>query len=141
MGIKAKGMLTTIVVLLGCFAVFSQSSSWGQEAGEITLVNLTGTIDQIEKKDVKGGLAYMHISIGKKVLYFNVTKVKALGTTSLSEINIINSIFPPFLNIYGSSETLAPLLKPDIVGKVVTMEGNLNTVNHFMQVEKIIIGK
>lgn len=141
MKIKVKGTLAIPVILLGILVAFSPSSSWGQQGEMLPLVSLTGTIYSIDKEGVTGGLAYMHIAIEKKTLNFNVTKAKSLGNASLLESDIINSIVPPFLNIFGSSKDLAPLLQPDIVGKVVTIEGNLDSVGHFLQATKITIGK
>ena len=102
-------------------------------------VRLTGTLYSPDHKDVKG-MEHLKFQIRRKELVFKVEDAQDI-TGDATRLDILESIFPPFLIIEGSDDVIALLQKPETEGKLITMEGYLYVVNAFFRVTKVGEGK
>jgi hypothetical protein len=75
----------------------------------------------------RGGLATLTVSVKDTQWSFRVAKVEKLTGTDPSGWRLLQNLFPPRLRFVGPAELLHPLQEPEIVGKLLIIEGRLYT--------------
>ena len=66
----------------------------------------------------------LRVYIHHKHMAFKVEDARGIANGA-NKMEIFEAIFPPKLNIIGSEDIIALLQKPEMEGKVITMEGDL----------------
>jgi len=87
------------------------------------LVRFTGTLHPVKEKK-PSGLQTLTIRVKKAEWKLWLTDVKTLTGTDRGWM-ILKDIFPPRLNLFGPDKLLSPLVRPEMVGKAVVIEGRL----------------
>jgi len=103
-------------------ATIAYSSLFPRFAGP-PVVRFIGAFQEFNEK-AAGNLNTLTVTIGNQKWLFQVSRVDTI-TGSDPGMMILNNIFPPELHFFGPPDRLAPLEKPDIVGKQVSLEGFL----------------
>ncbi|MBW2201887.1 MAG: hypothetical protein JRF71_13820 [Deltaproteobacteria bacterium] len=102
-------------------------------------VQLTGTLYNSNHKNAKG-TDTLSVFIRHKQMGFKVEDARDI-TGDASKLDILEAIFPPKLVIEGSSDTIALLQKPEMEGKLITMEGYLYISSGMFNVTRTWKGK
>jgi len=88
------------------------------------VVTMSGTLQPVNEKD-SHGLNTLTVTINEKQKWlFNVTRVDTVTGTDPG-VMLLSQIFPPALNIEGSTADMAELADPGVAGKPVTLQGFL----------------
>jgi hypothetical protein len=137
---KVKGAFIIVSFLMGFFVGFTQEVAFAQSFVLRTL-RFTGTIYPPDAKDLKGGLAYQRILIENKEWILKVTKVEDVNYPGMTQLQLLGPM-PPRLNLQeGVKGVLSPFQKPDILGKVITIQGFVYVSSEWMEVNILKIGK
>ncbi|HJX31053.1 MAG TPA: hypothetical protein VJ624_04275 [Thermodesulfobacteriota bacterium] len=137
---KLKGTFIILAFLAGIFVGFPQKAVCGQGFALPTL-RFTGTIYPSDAKDIKGSLRYQRILIENKEWILKITKAEDVYNPGKTELQVIRPM-PHHLNLQeGVKGVLAPFQKPDIVGKVITIQGLVSFAAKWMKVYELTIVK
>lgn len=119
---KVKGIFILVSVLAGIFAGSTQAVAFPPVSSLPTL-RFTGTIYPSDAKNIKGGLRYQRILIENKEWILKITKAEDVYNPGRTQLQVLRPM-PPRLKLQeGVKGVLAPFQKPDIVGKVITIQG------------------
>jgi hypothetical protein len=88
-------------------------------------VRFTGALYPLAAKG--GNLHVLTVSVKGTKWLFRITKVEKLTGRAASDLRILQSLFPPQLQVLGPEELLGPLQVPEIAGKPLALEGRLYT--------------
>jgi len=137
---KVKGIFILVLVLAGIFADFTQAVAFPPVSSLPTL-RFTGTIYPSDAKDIKGGLRYQRIFIEDKKWILKITKAEDIYNPGRTQLQVLGPM-PLRLNLQeGVKGILAPFQKPDIIGKVITIQGLVGFASEWMKVYELTIGK
>jgi len=111
---------------------------WPQSADYPLFVQLVGSFSEPSEKEKTARLTTITVTIdnNKKKWLFTIKKAVDMAG-DLTQLSVINNIWPPTLSLWGSDTVLAPILKPDIAGKQFLIEGPLNLSNNILEVEEV----
>jgi hypothetical protein len=137
---KVKGIFILVSVLAGIFAGFTQAVAFPSVASLPTL-RFTGTIYPSDAKNIKGGLRYQRILIENKEWILKITKAEDVYNPGRIQLQVLQPMPPRLILQEGIKGILAPFQKPDIVGKVITIEGLVGFASGWMKVYELTIGK
>jgi hypothetical protein len=137
---KAKVILILILLLMVFFSVFTREGAFAQLFVTRTL-RFTGTICPPDAKDLKGGLAYQRILIENKEWILKVTKVEDTNYPGLTQLQILGQMPSNLIFKEGVKGVLSPFQHPDIVGKVITIQGFVYASSGWMEVNELKIIK
>lgn len=140
MGKKGKVTFILVLFLMIFFAGFTQEVALAQSFVLRTL-RFTGTICPPDAKDLKGGLAYQKISIENQEWILKVTKVEDVNYPGMTQLQILGPMPNPLILKEGVKGILSPFQKPDIVGKVITIQGFVYASSGWMEVNELKIVK
>jgi len=137
---KVKGTLILVSFLMGFFAGFTQEVAFAQSFVLRTL-RFTGTIYPADAKDIKGGLRYQRIVVENKEWILKVTKAEEVNYPGMTQLQLLGPM-PHRLNLQeGVKGILAPFQYPDILGKVITIQGFVYVASGWMEVNELRVGK
>ena len=125
------------VVLLG--SVFWSTAASAQAIPQIEpppLVRFTGALHSLEEKG-RGGLLTLTVSVKDTKWIFRIVKVEKLTGRNPSGWRLLQSLFPPQLRFVGPAELLHPLQEPEIVGKLLIIEGRLYTGDRMLLITAV----
>ena len=137
---KAKGTFIIVAFLAGIFVGFPQKAIYGQRFAPPTL-RFTGTIYPSDAKDLKGGLRYQRIFIENKEWIFKITKAEDVYNPERTQLQVLRPMPPRLILQEGIKGVLEPFQKPDIVGKVITIQGLVSFGSEWMKVYELTIAK
>ena len=91
------------------------------------LIRLTGILLPPEEKTPE---TYLNkpftLLVRDKKWIMRLTNVEDItGSRIRSEFNLVDAIYPPELHLVGPEKLIEPLMKPDIAGKLINIEGRL----------------
>jgi hypothetical protein len=137
---KRKIILVTFVAVM---VVMQFMATWPVFAfvlaGGPIEVRITGTLYSPDHTDIKG-MDTLRVYIRHKHMAFKVEDARGIDTAA-NKLEILDALFPPLLTIVGSEDIIALLQKPEMEGKVITMEGDLYIGNGMFQVTRTWEGK
>lgn len=137
---KIKGTFIIVVFLAEIFLGFPKNVVCRQGVGFPTL-RFTGTIYPSDAKDIKGGLRYQRIFIKDKKWIFKITKAEDVYNPGRTQLQVLRPM-PLRLNLQeGIKGILAPFQAPDIVGKVIMIQGLVSFGSEWMKVNELTIAK
>jgi hypothetical protein len=87
-------------------------------------VRFTGVLLPSKDQSRKGVLEDLDVLIGKEKRTFLLDKMKIVGSVGVNRA-ILQRLFPPLVRFVGLDELIGRLKNPEIVGKVLTVEGFL----------------
>lgn len=87
-------------------------------------VRFTGVLLPVKDQSRKGVLDNLNVLIGKEKRTFLVDKMEIFGSVGLTRATL-QRLFPPLVRFVGPDELVARLKSPEMVGKVLTLEGFL----------------
>lgn len=88
------------------------------------LVRLTGTFLPPAEQGQRS-LSILTVSIKQVKWAFKVAKLEKLTGKAATDLQILQSLFPPELRLIGPPELLSPLQEPGITNKSFAIEGHL----------------
>ena len=136
---KVKGTFMIVALLAGIFLGFPQKAVCRQGFGYPTL-RFTGTIYPSDAKDIKGGLRYQRIFIENKEWILKITKAEDIYSPGKTQLQVLRPMPHHLMLQEGIKGILAPLQKPDFVGKPITIKGLVNFSSKWMKVYELTIG-
>ena len=136
---KAKGTFIIVAFLAGFFVGFPQKAVCRQGFGLPTL-RFTGTIYPSDAKDIKGGLRYQRIFIENKEWILKITKAEDVYSPGKTQLQVLRPMPHHLILQEGVKGIFAPFQKPDIVGKVITIQGLVCFASEWMTVYELMIG-
>jgi len=87
------------------------------------LVQFVGTFYAPEEKEHEGGMNTLPVLVDKKEWIFKIKKAVDL-TGDMTELGILEHIWPPNLKLRGTADLLDILQKPDLAGKPIAIMGH-----------------
>ncbi len=96
------------------------------------LVRLTGAFSKLEEIP-QSGPSTLQVSIQNATWSFTVVKFEKLTGRAATDLDFLQSLFPPQLRLTGAPAVLAPLQQPTILGKSLVIEGR------FYSTEKMLL--
>ena len=87
-------------------------------------MRFTGALLPLEEKN-RSSLNTLIVSIKGKKWIFSIAKVEKLTGGSFDGWRLLRDIFPPEVRFLGPEELLSLLQEPEIMGKLLTLEGHL----------------
>jgi hypothetical protein len=137
---KVKAIFIFVLFFMVFFAVFTQEGAFAQFFVTRTL-RFIGTIYPPDSKDLKGGLAYQKISIENKEWILKVTKVVDINYPGMTQSQLVQQMPSNLILKEGVKGVLSPFQHPDIVGKVITIQGFVYASSGWMEVNELKINK
>lgn len=137
---KIKDAFIIIVFLAGIFVGFPQKAVCRQGFGYPTL-RFTGIVYPADAKDIKGGLRYQRIFIENKGWILKITKAEDVYNPGRIQLQVLQPMPPRLILQEGIKGILAPFQKPDIVGKVIRIQGLVSYSSEWMKVYELTIVK
>ena len=137
---KVKGTFMIVALLAGIFVGFPQKGFCRQGFGLPTL-RFTGTIFPSDAKDIKGGLRYQRIFIENKEWILKITKAEDVYSPGKTQLQVLRPMPHHLILQEGIKGILAPFQKPDIVGKVIRIQGLVSYSSEWMKVYELTIAK
>lgn len=96
------------------------------------LVRLTGSFSKLDAPP-QSGPSTLEVSIQNSTWRFTVVKFEKLTGRAATDLDFLQSLFPPQLRFTGAPAVLAPLQQPSILGKSLVIEGR------FYSAEKMLL--
>lgn len=96
------------------------------------LVRLTGVFSKLDEP-TQAGPSTLVVSIQSASWRFTVAKFEKLTGRAATDLDFLQSLFPPQLRFTGAPAVLAPLQQPTILGKSLVIEGR------FYSMEKMLL--
>jgi len=146
---RKPAVAVIFVAIFGLFAGFH--NIWANEHEDVgfggvmpivggvrPFVQLVGTVYPASDKEKATRITTITIIVDttKKEWLFKIKKAVDL-TGDLTELGLINLIWPPTLRLWGGKTILAPLEKSDIGGKQFLIEGILNEADRILEVDQV----
>ena len=100
------------------------------------LVRSTGALHPLEEKG-RGGLLTLTVSVKDTKWIFRIAKVEKLTGRNPSGWRLLQDLFPPQVRFVGPAELLHPLQEPEIVGKLLIIEGRLYTGDRMLLITAV----
>lgn len=112
-----------IVLMLGC-VLSSVTLAQMLQSESPPLVRLTGVLVPL-KDQTLNNLPLLRVSIKGTQWILKIAKIEKLTGKPSSDLQLLQSFFPPQLQLTGPKELVDSLRKPGITGKLLTIEGRL----------------
>lgn len=120
---KALRQITAIILLVSVF----WSATTSAQIPRIEpppLVRFTGALLPLEEKD-RSHLPTLTVFIKGKRWIFRIAKVEKLTGSSFDGWRLLRGLFPPEVRFLGPERLISLLQEPEIMGKLLTIEGHL----------------
>jgi hypothetical protein len=88
------------------------------------LVRLTGVLAQPDESN-SSGPSILQVSVKETKWAFQVEKFEKLTGRPVTDLQLLQSLFPPQLRFSGDPTLLEPLQQQTILGKLLIIEGRL----------------
>ena len=112
-----------IILVLGC-ALSSVALAQMLQSESPPLVRLTGVLVPL-KDQTLNNLPLLKVSIKGTQWILEVAKIEKLTGKPSSDLQLLQSFFPPQLQLTGPKELIDSLREPGSTGKLLTIEGRL----------------
>jgi len=141
--LKFKGaMCILFVAILWLFAPIAQAEAAGfgghrgsePEFSAPPLISLTGILYPPEQK--VAGMYRFTVFAKDKEWTFVVEKARNISGLEPAQ-KILRDLFPSTLYLWGSNKLITPLEKPEVVGKLITIEGYVHVANNIIEVRAV----
>ena len=135
--------VATFVAVLWVFAGFDQLQGQGNEitpfigGSGIKHVQFVGIFYLPEQKEKVWRMNTITVEVKNKEWLFSFKRAIDL-TGDMTEIEVLNTIWPPTLTLRGPDNLIDPLLKPDIAGRRFAIQGAFYVSDRILQVNSIM---
>ncbi len=103
---------------------------------ESQLVRLTGIFHR-PGENTKTGMYSFEIYVqGKEEWIFDVKKAQDISGMEPG-LDILNDLFPSTLNLWGPKNLISELEKPELDGRLVTVEGYIHVAHNIMELTQV----
>jgi hypothetical protein len=126
--IQAARHIFSVAMLLALVLGFAFSVALAQtlEPESPPLVRLTGALIPVQDQE-PNDLPILRVSIKGTKWILKIVKIEKLTGKPSSDLQLLQSFFPPQLQLTGPRELIDSLREPGIAGKLLTIEGRLYT--------------
>ena len=133
---KALRQLMVVVPLVLSFWPTAASAQAVPYIEPPPLVRFTGALHPLEEKG-RGGLLTLTVSVKDTKWIFRIAKVEKLTGRNPSGWRLLQDLFPQQVRFVGPAELLHPLQEPEIVGKLLIIEGRLYTGDRMLLITAV----
>jgi hypothetical protein len=125
-----RAFFFAFVVCVGAFATWATAETPVAAQGlpqvePPPLVRLTGVLVPIEKSSLTNEPSTLTVRIGESKYLLKIRKFEKLSGQSMTDLRLLERLFPPFLRMTGPEPLLLSLQDLSAAGKPVAVEGRL----------------
>ena len=138
-------VITMLLAILGVLAGFDQVRAHERKGFAVPLiepikypqlVRLIGTLHAPGDKEKAVGMNTLKLFVDKKEWIFKIKKAVDL-TGDMTELDILENIWPPQLTLRGPANLIDPLQQPDVAGKRFVIQGYLYISDRILEVDSV----